>query len=106
MSLCLKCESVCALEERNFSVKFPDLDIVVDLAAPGSLDRLLIGLGVNVKAADNVTVIVGVICVVRRHASSLREPFLIPRYGCRRGLERRCRGATVGCARLQSGASL
>jgi hypothetical protein len=64
MSNCLKCESVWAFQERNFPVKFPDLHIVVDLAEPRSL-----------HAADDVTIIVDVICVVKRHASSLRELF-------------------------------
>jgi hypothetical protein len=75
MSNCLKCESVRAFQERNFPLKFPDLHIVVDLAVPRALNRLIIGLGVNVKAADDVTIIVDVIYVVKWHASSLREPF-------------------------------
>jgi hypothetical protein len=61
--MCLKCESVCAFQERNFSVEFPDLDIVVALPLLGPLDRLLIVSCVNIKTADDVTIFVDVVGV-------------------------------------------
>jgi hypothetical protein len=53
--------------------KTPNLDVLIDLAFPGFPDRVLIGLGINVRAAHDVPVIVAVVEVIVRHNLSPTE---------------------------------
>jgi hypothetical protein len=93
MSNCLKCESVRAFQITNFPVKTPNLDVLIGPAFPGFPHRLLIGLGVNVRAAHDVPVRVTVVDLVIRHVGS--PTYLNPTAGNRS--TKLCADAAVRC---------